>query len=410
MHIAINGLFLQHPATGTGQYLLHLLTALAAREDGHTYAVYSDPGAYRPAGLGARVTPARRRSRLPARRGAQAVGRAGGLPAVLPPPAGRPGARALLRPAAAQRLPDGRHHPRPHHPHLPRVRGLRGRAGLQRPGGAAARRADADHRRQRAFPARHRAPAGHPRGARRGGVPGRRAALPAGERPTDLAGVRARYGLPERFIFYIGGLNRHKNVGALLQAFAALRGSMREPAARWPSPAARRRPTPPSSRTCGSRRAIWACRSREADGEGRPDPAGPGDVRFLRFVPEEDKPLLYAAAELFVFPSLYEGFGLPPLEAMACGAPVICSNAASLPEIVGDGGLLVDPAECAARSPKPCGPCSPTRPAGRPARSRPRPGRAILLGPHRRRDRGRLRADLAAAARAVRLAAAGQAR
>jgi glycosyltransferase involved in cell wall biosynthesis len=85
----------------------------------------------------------------------------------------------------------------------------------------------------------------------------------------------------------------------------------------------------------------------EADGNGHTS-GGRCDVRFLRFVPEEDKPLLYGAADLFVFPSLYEGFGLPPLEAMACGAPVVCSQAASLPEIVGDGGLLVDPTDVAA--------------------------------------------------------------
>ena len=58
---------------------------------------------------------------------------------------------------------------------------------------------------------------------------------------------------------------------------------------------------------------------------------------------DADLPALYSAADLFVFPSLYEGFGLPPLEAMACGAPVVCSNAASLPEVVGDAAVTVDP-------------------------------------------------------------------
>ena len=64
-------------------------------------------------------------------------------------------------------------------------------------------------------------------------------------------------------------------------------------------------------------------------------------------MPEEDKALLYNAATLFVFPSLYEGFGLPPLEAMACGTPVIAARAASLPEVVGDGGLLIAPDDVA---------------------------------------------------------------
>lgn len=71
-------------------------------------------------------------------------------------------------------------------------------------------------------------------------------------------------------------------------------------------------------------------------------------VRLLGWVAEEDKPALYSGANAFLFPSLYEGFGLPPLEAMACGAPVICSNAGSLPEIVGPAGLQVDPSSAIA--------------------------------------------------------------
>ncbi len=66
-------------------------------------------------------------------------------------------------------------------------------------------------------------------------------------------------------------------------------------------------------------------------------------VRFIGFVDDAGLPDLYRAARVFAFPSLYEGFGLPPLEAMACGVPVVASNASSLPEVVGDAGLLVDP-------------------------------------------------------------------
>jgi glycosyltransferase involved in cell wall biosynthesis len=67
------------------------------------------------------------------------------------------------------------------------------------------------------------------------------------------------------------------------------------------------------------------------------------DVIFLDFVPHQDLPVLYSGADIFVYPSLYEGFGLPVLEAMACGTPVICSNVSSLPEIAGDAAILVDP-------------------------------------------------------------------
>jgi glycosyltransferase involved in cell wall biosynthesis len=68
-------------------------------------------------------------------------------------------------------------------------------------------------------------------------------------------------------------------------------------------------------------------------------------VRFVGYVPAEELAWWYNAATLFVYPSLYEGFGLPPLEAMACGTPVITSATSSLPEVVGDAGLLVDPTD-----------------------------------------------------------------
>ena len=66
-------------------------------------------------------------------------------------------------------------------------------------------------------------------------------------------------------------------------------------------------------------------------------------VRMLGYVDDAALPALYGACETFVFPSVYEGFGLPPLEAMACGAAVVCSNATALPEVVGDAAVLVDP-------------------------------------------------------------------
>jgi glycosyltransferase involved in cell wall biosynthesis len=69
------------------------------------------------------------------------------------------------------------------------------------------------------------------------------------------------------------------------------------------------------------------------------------EVFFPGYIPREELPLWYNAADIFVYPSLYEGFGLPVLEAMACGTPVVASNTSSLPEVVGESGLLVDPAD-----------------------------------------------------------------
>ena len=156
--------------------------------------------------------------------------------------------------------------------------------------------------------------------------------------PQDAAAVAAikqRYGLGT-YIYYIGGLNRHKNVGALLAAFAGV--VHRLPAARQLVIAGKAHSTnqavfPDARRMAAELGLTWT------EG-GQPSAA---DVRLLGYVPEEDKPALYTGASLFVYPSLYEGFGFCPLEAMACGTPVICSRAASLPEIVGDGGILVDP-------------------------------------------------------------------
>jgi glycosyltransferase involved in cell wall biosynthesis len=91
------------------------------------------------------------------------------------------------------------------------------------------------------------------------------------------------------------------------------------------------------------------------DSDFSPDPVGvarelgiAARVHFPGWIEEQDKPAIYSAARALVFPSTYEGFGLPPLEAMSCGTPTIVSDRASLPEIVGDGGLYVDPDDTAA--------------------------------------------------------------
>ena len=144
---------------------------------------------------------------------------------------------------------------------------------------------------------------------------------------TLVEAVRRRYGLPDRYILYLGGFDCRKNVATLLRAFARLR----KPA---------------------DLKLVIAGRLPERDTPFFPHPRRLAErlgleerVAFIGWVAEEDKPALYSGAVAFVFPSLYEGFGLPVLEAMACGTPVVASNRASLPEVVGQGGLLVDPTD-----------------------------------------------------------------
>ncbi len=144
---------------------------------------------------------------------------------------------------------------------------------------------------------------------------------------ATLARVRAKYGLGERYIFYLGGLDQRKNVPQLVRAFAHLHGQLGD----------------------DSLQLLIAGNPDKQKGPLFPDPRpvaadlGMAGQIVYRFIDEEDKPAMYSGASLFVFPSLYEGFGLTPLEAMSCGAPVVCSNRTSLPEVVGDAALLVDP-------------------------------------------------------------------
>jgi glycosyltransferase involved in cell wall biosynthesis len=145
--------------------------------------------------------------------------------------------------------------------------------------------------------------------------------------PAARAATRARLGLPERFILTVGTIEPRKNHVGLLRAFVRLAAAQ-----------------PDLSLLIGGRRGwldgpIFEEAARLGLGER---------VRFLGAVPDADLPALLGAASVFAFPSWYEGFGLPPLEAMACGTPVVTSNASSLPEVVGEAGLLVDPGDDAA--------------------------------------------------------------
>ena len=192
-----------------------------------------------------------------------------------------------------------------------------------------------------------------------------------------IAALRARYALPERYVLYLGSNKPHKNLVGLIEAWQiaptgsksanqrineSTNGRISESASQQIGKSAERgsRLTFDVSRTpalapkhsAGASVTSHASRlviagawdDRYPEAKQRVAALGLGDsVRFLGPVPEADLPALYAGAELFVFPSLYEGFGLPVLEAMACGTPVICSNTSSLPEVAGDAAVQVDP-------------------------------------------------------------------
>lgn len=146
--------------------------------------------------------------------------------------------------------------------------------------------------------------------------------------PERLRAVRAKYGLGQRFVLNVGGLDVRKNIERLVGAFAAVYHEMREPDLRLFIAGDHTRlgtsPVFPDWRPLA-----------EALGVG-------GQVVCAR-VAEADMAALYSAASCFAFTSRYEGFGLTPLEAMSCGAPVVCSSATSLPEVVGSAGILVNP-------------------------------------------------------------------
>jgi len=141
--------------------------------------------------------------------------------------------------------------------------------------------------------------------------------------PAAVAELAWRLDLPHTFFLFLGALGPNKNGVTLLRALGAMAATGDERAHLVIAGAE------------GSYAADVRWEARRLGLEAR--------VRFTGYIASEDLPALFGAATAFVFPSLFEGFGLPPLEAMACGAPVICSNAASLPEVVGDAALLIDP-------------------------------------------------------------------
>jgi glycosyltransferase involved in cell wall biosynthesis len=140
--------------------------------------------------------------------------------------------------------------------------------------------------------------------------------------------IMERYQIQYPFLLYAGNIRRHKNIPRLVEAFAVVRAELAS------HPVYRDLHLIIIGDTLSHHPAVRQTVIRTH---------GEQMVRFLGFVPFETLRCFYQSAAAFVFPSRYEGFGLPPLEAMACGAPVVTSNASSLPEIVGDAAILVNP-------------------------------------------------------------------
>lgn len=152
--------------------------------------------------------------------------------------------------------------------------------------------------------------------------PGRDEDLRRVDDPSAIEAVKYRYNVTGDYLLYIGTLQPRKNLTRLIQAFSNLQSQISDF----------------KMVIAGGMGWLYADIFAEAKRLGLES-----QVLFPGRVAEEDKAALLSGAEAFVFPSLYEGFGLPVVEAMQCGTPVICSNTSSLPEVAGDAALLVDP-------------------------------------------------------------------
>jgi glycosyltransferase involved in cell wall biosynthesis len=152
--------------------------------------------------------------------------------------------------------------------------------------------------------------------------------LAAAPSAGEVARVQQRFQLTSPFVLYAGNIKPHKNVDRLIHAFSLLRQ-------RGAGDTKLLVIGDEVSKYQNLRRLVHRYQLHQ-------------HVRFLGFVPDETLAVLYRLASVFVFPSLYEGFGLPPLEAMAAGVPVITSNVSSLPEVVGDAALLINPLDAGA--------------------------------------------------------------
>lgn len=139
-----------------------------------------------------------------------------------------------------------------------------------------------------------------------------------------LRALRARLGIPEPYILHVGSVQPRKNLDRLIEAFGQVKDII------------------PDLSLVLAGRAGWRS-ARLMERITRPDIAE--RIIVTGYVPDLDLPALYSGAAVYAFPSLYEGFGFPALEAMACGTPVVCANSSSLPEIAGDAALTFAPTD-----------------------------------------------------------------
>jgi len=149
------------------------------------------------------------------------------------------------------------------------------------------------------------------------------------EDTRELQRVRHTYGIDGQYILSVGSIQPRKNLARLVQAYARIRASLRDKHAETESP---------KLVLVGKQGWLYDETMRALE-----ETKVANSVILTGYVPESDLPALYSGAICFVYPSYFEGFGLPPLEAMKCGAPVIVGDQTSLPEVVGDAGLIVDP-------------------------------------------------------------------
>ncbi len=148
---------------------------------------------------------------------------------------------------------------------------------------------------------------------------------------VGISAIRKKYHLPEHFILYLGTLEPRKNIEGLIQAYELLFYKLQAISYKLPHLVIAGRP---GWLYQNIYRAVAQSTAKDR-------------IHLIGAIAEEDKAALYKAASLFVYPSLYEGFGFPPLEAVSCGVPVVASASSSLPETIGDAALLVDPTNVA---------------------------------------------------------------